>query len=194
MAYSYIRYEGNGTTTNFAFSFPYLVPSNVKVIVNGVVTPYTFLNSSTVVVEPAPAEGAQVEIRRVTVTEDPPVDFQDGSTLLETDLDLVARYNLFTVQEAIDIASDSISEALDGTLDAQGRRIKNVADPVDDQDAVTKVWAETGMSSQLFQAENLVTEAVQLLQQADSIISSFTISTEDPTDGSQGDVWFKVPI
>lgn len=192
MAYSYIRYTGNGSTTNFAFSFPYLEPSNVRVTVNGVVTAYTFLNSSTVVVSPAPASGAQVEIRRVTVTEAPPVDFQDGSTLLETDLDLVARYNLYTVQEAVDIASDALAEALDGTLDAANRRIKNLANPVNAQDAVSKAWAETAMSSQLAQAQDLVDQAQALVDNAEVISSQFTISTSDPTGGNNGDVWFKV--
>jgi hypothetical protein len=122
------------------------------------------------------------------------VDFVDGSTLLESDLDLIARYNLYTVQEAIDIASDALAEALDGTLDAQGRRIKNVGDPIAGTDAVTKTWAETAMSSQLAQATSIVNQAQQLLEQADQVISSFTISTSDPTGGAEGDVWFKVTI
>lgn len=194
MAYSYIRYTGNGSTTNFAFSFPYLNESNVKVFVNGVDTARTFLNASTVVVSPAPASGAQVEIRRVTVTETPPVDFQDGSTLLETDLDLVARYNLYTVQESLDIASDAMAEALDGTLDADNRRIKNVADPVNAQDAVTKNWVETGLTSQYNQALDVLSDAQDLVNQNIELISRFTISTNDPSGGQDGDVWFKVAI
>lgn len=192
MAYSYVRYTGDGLTTNFAFSFPYLNDSNIKVYVNGVETARTLLNSSTVVLSPAPASGAQVEIRRATVTNEPPVDFVDGSTLLETDLDLIAKYNLYTVQEALDIATDALAEAIDGTLDAQGRRIKNVANPVNAQDAVTKAWAETAMTSQLQEAQALVNQAADLVSSAEVIISQFTISTLDPTGGNNGDIWFKV--
>lgn len=194
MAYSYVRYTGNGTTTNFAFSFPYLNASTIRVFVDNVQTSFTFLNSSTVVVSPAPASGTRVEVRRVTITDNPPVDFVDGSTLLESDLDLIARYNLYTVQESVDIANDALSVDLDGTLDADNRRIKNLAAPVAAQDAVNKSWAETGMSSQLSQATSLVSQATALVNQANTIVSSFTISTASPTGGSEGDVWFKVTV
>lgn len=194
MAYSYVRYTGNGTTTNFAFSFPYLSQDNVKVYQDGVEVNRTFLNASTVVVSPAPAIGSVIEIRRVTVTSTPPVDFVDGSTLLESDLDLITKYNLYTVQESLDIAGDALAQSSDGALDAEGRRIKNVATPTASNDAVNKTWAETAMSSQLAQASSLVTQATALVNQADAIISSFTISTSDPSGGTNGDVWFKVTV
>lgn len=136
MAYSYVLYTGNGTTTNYTFPFQYLEESNIKVRVNSVLTEFTFLNSSTVTISPAPASGAVIEIRRETITEDAPVDFTDGSVLLEKDLDLIARYNLFASQEAFDIASDSMTTNSEGNLDAQNRRIVNVAPAVDPGDAV----------------------------------------------------------
>lgn len=39
-----------------------------------------------------------------------------------------------------------------------------------------------------------VAEAEDLLDQANAIISSFTISTASPSGGEEGDVWFKVSI
>ena len=36
MAYSYVLYTGNGTTTNFTFPFAYLNADDIKVRVNGV--------------------------------------------------------------------------------------------------------------------------------------------------------------
>jgi hypothetical protein len=138
VAYSYVLYTGNGTTTNYTFPFEYLNASDIKVRVNGVLTGYTFLNESTVTISPAPSVGSIIEIRRETITESPPVDFADGSVLLERDLDLLARYNLFATQEAYDIANDGMSQNLSGSLDAQDRRIVNVANPIDPKDAVNK--------------------------------------------------------
>lgn len=136
MPYSYVLYTGNGTTTNYTFPFPYLEEENIKVRVNGTITEYTFLNSSTVTISPAPVSGAIIEIRRETISEIAPVDFADGSVLLEKDLDLIARYNLFASQEAYDIALDGMAQDSAGNLDAQGRRIVNVGAPVDPGDAI----------------------------------------------------------
>jgi hypothetical protein len=194
VAYSYVRYTGNGTTTNYAFPFPYLSQSHVKVRVDNVLTEFTFLNSNTVDITPAPEADSRVEIRRETPRDDVVVDFVDGSTLLETDLDLLATFNLYVSQEVTDAVDEGLFAGLDDTFDAEGRMIKNLGSPVEPSDAVTKEWAETAMTSQLVQAANLVSNAEDLLQQADQIISSFTISTLDPTEGSEGDVWFKVSI
>jgi hypothetical protein len=138
VAYSYVLYTGNGTTTNYTFPFTYLNETDIKVRVDDVLTEFTFLNSSTVTISPAPANGSKVEIRRQTITETAPVDFADGSVLLERDLDLLARYNLFVAQEAYDIAQDSLAQDSEGNLDAEGRRIVNVANPVNGGDVVNK--------------------------------------------------------
>lgn len=163
MPYSYVQYTGNGSTTNYVFSFPYLESTHIKVRVNGSITSYTFLNSSTVTISPAPATGAIIDIRRETPKDNPPVDFTDGSVLLESDLDLLAKFNLYTAQESSDGVADSITKDTLGVWDAQSRRIKSVADPVNANDAVNKTWAETGMTSQLAsattQAANAATSA-----------------------------------
>ena len=51
------------------------------------------------------------------------------------------------------------SAALGGDLDAGSNKITDLADPTLAQDAVTKNWAETGMSSQLVQATTQATNA-----------------------------------
>ena len=51
------------------------------------------------------------------------------------------------------------SAALGGDLDAGSNKITDLADPTLAQDAVTKNWAETGMSSQLTQATTQATNA-----------------------------------
>jgi hypothetical protein len=142
LAFSYVQYTGNGTTTNYAFSFPYLSQSHVKVRVNGVLTSFTFLNSSTVTISPAPASGAIIDIRRETPKNQAPVDFADGSVLLEADLDLLATFNLYSAQEVDDAVGDSIAKDTLGVFQADGRRITNVGTPTQPSDAVTKAYAD----------------------------------------------------
>ena len=188
MAYSYVQYNGDGATTNFAFSFPYLNAGDIKVRVDTVLTSYTFLNSSTVVISPAPATGSIIEVRRETPKDNPPVDFSDGSVLREVDLDLLARFNLYTAQEAKDLVDASITLDSLGVWQAQSRRIANVADPVDANDAVNKDWAETGMSSQLAsaitQATNAASSATSASNSATSASNSASTATTKASEAS----------
>lgn len=160
MAYSYVRYSGNGSTTNYTFSFPTISTDHIKVRVNGsLVTNWSFLSSSTIQFATAPANAAVIEIRRETPKDSAIVNFTDGSVLLERDLDLLATYDLYLAQETKDGLDSSISQTSLGVFDAQSKRIVNVADPINAQDAVTKEWAESGLSSQLSLAAAQATAA-----------------------------------
>ena len=193
MAYSYVRYTASGSTSNYTFSFSYLAESHIQVRLNGVLeTGFTFLNSSTIHFTSAPAAGALIEIRRVTPKDVPIVDFQDGSVILERDLDLLATFNLYVSQETDDLAADGLFAGDDGTYGADGLRISNVGDPIDAQDVVTKHYIETNANSQLAQALSINSQSQALLAQAEEVIGSFTISASDPSGGNEGDVWFKV--
>ena len=188
MAYSYVQYTGNGATTNFAFSFPYLDSSHIKVRVNGVITSYTFINSGTVQISPAPLAGRIIDIRRETPKDSAPVNFTDGSVLLEQDLDLLAAFNLYTAQESADGVADSITKDTLGVWDAQSRRIKSLADPINANDAVNKTWAETGMTSQLAsattQATTATTKAAEAAASATSASTSASTATTKASEAS----------
>ncbi len=188
MAYSYVQYTGNGATTNYAFSFPYLDSSHIKVRVDGVITSFTFVNSGTVQISPAPLAGKIIDIRRETPKDIAPVNFTDGSVLLEQDLDLLAAFNLYTAQESADGVADAIVKDSTGVWDAQSRRIKSVADPVNANDAVNKTWAETGMSSQLAsataQATISTTKAGEAAASASSASTSASTATTKASEAS----------
>ncbi len=195
MAYSYVNYPANGSTQNYTFSFGYLDRSHIRVYVDGLeTTAFTFLNSSTIRFSTAPADGSSIEIRRITPKDNAVVDFQDGSVILERDLDLLATFNLYVSQETDDLAANGFFVGEDGTYGADDRRITSVRDPVEDQDAATKNYVDNGVASQIAIANNLNQQSQALLNQANSVISSFTVSTSDPTGGTDGDVWFKVTV
>lgn len=140
MALSYVQYEGNGTQQTFAIPFPYLDKSHIEVRVNLDVHPYTWDDPNTIRITPAPAPGAVIEARRITPRETRMVDFVDGSVLTEGDLDLNALQTFYIVQEAIDIAGGTLELLSDGSYGAGGRRIKEVGNPVELRDAVTKEY------------------------------------------------------
>lgn len=102
MPYSYINYTGDGSNTTFTFPFPYILPAHVVATINGVVVPYSFSGPSTVIVTPAPFIGSTLQVRRVSVGNTAPTDFSDGSVLLESDLDRISLYTLYTAQECYD--------------------------------------------------------------------------------------------
>lgn len=138
MAYSIVRYTGNGTTASYTFPFQYISPDHVQVRVNGSSAIFSFLNSSTVTISPTPALGSIVEIKRVTPKDTVPVNFTDGSVLLERDLDLLALFDLYIAQESSDAVADTISVDSIGRWDAQGKRLGNLAPAVAADEAVIK--------------------------------------------------------
>ena len=127
--------EGNRV---FTVPFPYLDANDVKVTVDGEPTAVTWNNSNVLNISPAPSVGAIVYIQRRTHNKSLLVDFTDGSTLSEKQLDLMAQQNLYLAQEAFDRTEDSIADNGKFQLDAKNRRIINVANPIEGGDAVNK--------------------------------------------------------
>ena len=153
MAYSYVLYAGDGSNKYFSFHFSYLDKTHVKAkIDNTPTTAFTWLTNNSIQFTTAPAAGIVIEIYRETPQNTAPVDFTDGSVLLERDLDLLTIFNLYVGQEATDRASRAISVGSDGAFNALGLRVSNAADPINDQDLVTKKWAETSVSTSVGQA------------------------------------------
>lgn len=137
-----VTYTGNGSTTQYSITFPFLDSSHVKAFINGVETTAFTISSSTLTFNSAPANSAVVRIERQTPISSRIVDFTDGSVLTESDLDKSADQNFFVAQEITDVSQSTMKIATDDKFDAQSKVIKNVANPTNNQDAVTKYYLE----------------------------------------------------
>jgi hypothetical protein len=148
MANSFVRYTGNGATTTYAIPFSYRSVDDLSATVNGtVVTTYTLDGAGTnLTFSVAPVNNAAIEIRRTTSQNTKLVDYVSGSVLTENDLDTDSDQAFYMSQEAIDKAGDVISlDNADFNWDVQNKRLKNVAAPVADTDAVNKAFISTNL-------------------------------------------------
>ncbi|MCG7628396.1 hypothetical protein MHM88_11310 [Epibacterium sp. MM17-32] len=159
MAQSYTTYVGDGTTRTFSIPFPYLARYHVNAFVDGMATDFTFVTDASVEFDTAPSQGSVVRLERRT-QRTPMVDFQNGENLTEGSLDRITSQALYLSEESEDGVTGTLQLDTDNTWDTQGRRIKNVSDPDAPQDAVSKQWAETAMSSQLQSAIDAKDNAV----------------------------------
>ena len=184
MALSFVLYTANGSTNQFDITFSYIEQSHIKVFVNNVEdTNFTFVNSSRIQTSSTPTNGQVVKIERNTPTSARLVDFSDGSVLTESDLDKSANQNFFIAQETTDDVSDKLGKANDGIFDAGSTRIKNVANPTADQDAVTKhylenTWLSTSDKTNLTTVAGKATE-IGLLGTSDAVSDMNTLAVAD---------------
>jgi hypothetical protein len=144
MAYSYVQFSADGSTNIFNFSFGYLSQDHISVSIDGVDETFTWVSENSIQTDTAAASlnGTTVEVRRTTPRTEAEVDYQDGSTLSEAALDTQTLQLLYITQEAFDSLDSAIALTSAGVFDAESRRIINVADGVDDQDAATKAQVD----------------------------------------------------
>ena len=109
-------YTGNGSTTIYSLSFPYLQQSDVVVTLNGTVTTaYTFATSNTIQFTTAPGNGVAIKITRNTELEEADATFYPGSTIRAQDLNDNFTQLLYVAQEAdynVDTANATSATAL----------------------------------------------------------------------------------
>lgn len=147
MASTIANYQGNGSTTDFNVPFDYLAKKFVKVTVDSreklggdygdTTKDYFFVDKTTIRFNTAPASGTEIIIRRYTSATDRIVSFKDASVLKAKDLDVSTIQTIHIAEEGRDIINDSLIVDKEGNWDAKGKRIVNVGDPIDDNDAIT---------------------------------------------------------
>ena len=165
-----VTYNGTGTQTRFDFPFDYLRKSFVYVSVNNTLMNNTtdyIIDGRTVVFNTAPASGSVIRIYRETAT-DRLVVWADASVLKAADMTIQQVQQLHILEEANDwTKSSSIVLNDDGTA-WQGRnyRLTNIADPVDEQDAVTKRYIDNEENSFMATMTALKNQTEQTANQA----------------------------
>lgn len=160
MANTYVDYIVGASQTDFAFSFPYLDDTHVVVQLDdstGASPGGKFYTVSTgdysIITSPsalirfssAPETGARIRIKRDSASDTALVDFENGSVLTEVELDRAYLHNLYLSEEIEEGSGKNTmtKDPVDGNYDADLAKIKNLADPTNPQDAVTKNYADT---------------------------------------------------
>jgi hypothetical protein len=100
--YSYVTYNGDGATTAYSIPFEYVEQSDIVVSINDVVTPFTFLSATQIILPSAPASGSVVKIERETSISGPSITFADGAALLGEDMNTEVDQLLYSIQELTD--------------------------------------------------------------------------------------------
>ena len=162
-------FTANGNTT-YDFPFDYLRKVFVKVketYNNGVSLPSYTISGHTLTFDSPPPPQMFIDIYRETPTERL-VSWGDGSVLKASDMTIQQVQELHILEESTDWAKDNAIVTMDNgeTWNARNRRITNVKDPVDDQDAVTKKYMETVESGFIQQNIKIRDEVKQLSQDA----------------------------
>ena len=100
MATTQNLYTGNGSITNYSFTFEYLVQADVKATLDGTATTaFTFPNATTLAFSTAPANGVAIRIFRDTNIDAINATFFPGSAIKAEDLNNNFIQNNFATQE-----------------------------------------------------------------------------------------------
>ena len=143
-----VTYAGTGSQTIFAFPFDYLRKSYVTIQVDYVSLEYDVdysVHDKEVTFVVAPAEGAIIDIVRATDST-PLVSWVDASVLKSSDMTINQMQELHILEEMKTYLYDgkfTFDENDTSAWNALNARIKNLVDPVDAQDAVTKGYIES---------------------------------------------------
>ena len=170
MANTFQDYTATAGQTDFAFTFDYLEDEHVTVEINGVVqlaSAYSIIvesNGDTKVrLNVGATEGAIVRVRRKSQPGDNLVDFVNGSVLTESELDRAYLHNRYLAEEISEL-NDASLQRKEGSQDftAKNQKIKDVADPVDAQDAATKNYVDTNDALKVNKAGDTMSGALAM--------------------------------
>ncbi|EPS9754126.1 phage tail fiber protein [Klebsiella oxytoca] len=166
----YNIYTANGLTTVFAYEFYLISASDIQVTINGneVTSGYTVsgvgnTGGGEVTFLTAPANGSTVIFERVTPTYRL-TDYQDNGDLLADTVNKDFDRLWMAIQRAFIYLGVALTRPLfgGGPFNANGYRIANLHDPVDDQDAATKHYVDESISISNSHADDLFKRTIRV--------------------------------
>jgi hypothetical protein len=144
MAVTENTYTGNGSTTLYSFTFPYLDEADIKVTLNGSpTTAYTLANATTISFTTPPANGDSIRIYRRTNTDKAKATFFPGSAIRAQDLNNNTTQSLYSVQEWQDQTVPKYEAVMPDDLSMGGHKITDLASPTSNQDAANKQYVDS---------------------------------------------------
>ncbi|HBN6007482.1 TPA: hypothetical protein L3I95_002491 [Enterobacter cloacae] len=195
----YIIYNANGLTTVFPFEFYVISASDIQVTFDGVeiTTGYSVsgvgnVSGGDVVFVTPPAAGTVVMIERVVPTYRL-TDYQDNGDLLADTVNKDFDRLLMAIQRSfIHLGLALRRPLLGGPFNAEGYRIENMSNPVDDQDAATKNYVDkVSLVRALRVPESFVSALPSVEQRANKLLAFNAAGnpiTVLPQSGSASDV------
>lgn len=169
MATTQNTYTGNGSTTNYSFTFPYLKTTDIKVSLDGVdTTSYSLATATTIAFSTAPASGAAIRIYRKTAFDTLNATFYPGSAIRSTDLNDNFTQNLYLTQESERDVGISDTTANSAVTTA------NNANTTAGQAVVTANTADANASAAVTTANNASTTAASAVTTANSAVTTAT--------------------
>ena len=106
-------YIGNGSSTNYSFTFPYLETTDIKVTLDGVLTTaYTLPTATTIQLNAAPILGTVIRIYRDTDDSTTNATFYPGSAIRAVDLNDNFTQTLYLTQESDRNANEAITTSI----------------------------------------------------------------------------------
>jgi lysophospholipase L1-like esterase len=146
----YNIYTANGLSTVFTYEFYLITANDLQVTINGniVTTGYTIagvgnVSGGDVTFLTPPANGATVMLERVVPTFRL-TDYQDNGDLLADTVNKDFDRIWMAIQRSFIYLGLALRRSLfGGPYNAEGYRIANLADPVNDTDAATKRWVQS---------------------------------------------------
>ena len=118
MATTQNTYTGDGSTTDFTLTFPYLTSADVRVSLDEIgTTAFSLPNATTVRFNTAPGNNVAIRIYRVTDDSNNKIVFSSGSTVKADDLNDAVNRNLYIAQETTNNLSNVTAGGVsDGSL------------------------------------------------------------------------------
>ena len=183
MAITQTTYTGNGSTTNYSFTFEYLKQADVKVTLNSVATTaFTFANATTLAFSSAPANGVAIRIFRDTVIDTLSSTFFPGSAIKAEDLNQNFTQNLYVTQEsdaeatsATTTANGAVTTANAATATANGAvTTANSANTKSDAAVATANTSSTNSTAAVATANTASTNATNAVNTANTASANAT--------------------